>query len=77
MTAGGQRKGLVVIRPTLSLLGGGGGGEKAESPSAKGGGRKRKVRVETAQCEWRKQCYHHQGSASVSGGLKFPARYPK
>jgi hypothetical protein len=25
MTAGGQRKGLVVIRPTLSLLGGEGG----------------------------------------------------
>jgi hypothetical protein len=47
MTAEGQRMDLVVIRPTLSLLGGGGGErgrvtgreggrEKAESPSATG-----------------------------------------
>jgi hypothetical protein len=70
ITDGGPRKDLVVIRPTLSLLGGEGGtvtgreggrvtggeggGGKAESPSARGGGRTRRVRVETAQCEWGK-----------------------
>ena len=42
MTAEGQRKDLVVIRPTLSLLGGEGGTVTAESEV----GRRRRVRAQ-------------------------------